>query len=150
MYHLFLFLQRKRLWTLTLLKLVSQGHGSLVANRCQVALTQQLQNCCLQKCSHLPPVLCTVNKFALVLSGELLGIIEKNQFSLAQFFSFEFTLKNVYSQMLFRSSLLSSLRWFPTSVVLGKLFFFLLLFKTVISESTSFQVILLLYQWICF
>ena len=78
MYYLFLFLQRKRLWTLMLLELVSHGHGSLVANRCQVAPTQQLQNCCLQKCSHLPPVLCTVNKFALVLAGELLGIIEKN------------------------------------------------------------------------
>lgn len=106
----------------------SHSHSSLVANHCQVAPTQQLQNCYLQKCTHPPPVSCTVNKFALVLAGELLGIIEKNHcFLWLSFFSFGFTLKNVYNQMLFRSSLLSSLRWFPTLVVLGKLFFFLLL-----------------------
>ena len=82
----------ERDWTLTLLKRVPHGHGPSC---------EPLPGCsnpaaanCLQKCSHPAPVWCTVNKFALVLAGELLGITEKNHcFLWLSFFLLDLPLK---------------------------------------------------------
>ena len=123
-----------------------------VANRCQVAPSQQLQNCHLQKVSHRPPpdsscfVCC--DKFVLVLAGDLLGIIEKNHcFLWLTFFLLDLLLEMCTVRCCSEEACCPPWddSWGNIRLsFFGEVISVLLLLKALISESTSFQVTFLL------